>query len=196
MNRDNKKHEIIQPVTFLKEGEKFQQNPVYFMEKEVNGITRFAIVKTTEGGKYLRGNMLFYSLNGVSVYTEDTNVIFVNTENNTLFIRDYERVTNEISPVDPEHKQYIVLYTDLSYDSEGIEYPFRWEAVTGRTSVYDNIRANIEVIDIDKSLVLVETVAFKDCLTVREFMNYIKNGNLVEDDEDFDVNDYAGTDYI
>lgn len=183
---------IINPVTFVKPGEKYQQNPISKIENDINGITRFAILKTTENGKWLRGGMLFYELDGVSIYTEDTNIIFVNTDTKTMFVRDNERVLNEINPTDPEQKQYIILFTDLGYadtqDTE--EFPLRWESVTGRTQAYETIKANADVIDIDKSIVLAETVAIKDALSVREFTNYIKNSNIIDDDS-FDINDYA-----
>lgn len=185
---------IQQAIEFIKPGEKYQTSPIASIENSINGITRFAIMKTTQNGKWMRANMLFYELNGVSIYTEDTNVIFVNTETNTMFVRDNERVINEINPTNPEEKQYIILYTDLGYEETDEEFPLRWEAVTGRTTAYENIKANIDVIDINKSIVLAETVAVKDALSVREFMNYLKNSNLIDDDS-FDIDDYI-SEYI
>jgi hypothetical protein len=89
------------------------------------------------------------------------------------------------------------LYTDLGWDEAGNdeEFPLRWEAVTGRTEAYENIKNNAPVIDIDKSIVLVENVALKDSLSVRDFMNYIKNSEIIVD-ESFDINDYAGAEYM
>ena len=183
------------PINFLKKNENYQVSPISKIENDINGITRFAILKTTDHGKWLRGNMLFYELDGVSVYTESTNIIFVNLETKTMFIRDNDRVANEISPTDPEEKQYIILYTDLGYENADEEFPLRWEAVSGRTNAYENIKINAPIIDIDKSLVLVETVAFKDSLTVRQFVEYLKNANII-DDSTFDINDYSGSDYL
>ncbi len=191
---DNKK-KVVSPVEFLKPGEQYQQSPISKIENDINGITRFAILKTTDHGKWLRGNMLYYEMNGVSIYTEDTNIIFVNTEAKTMFIRDNSKVEAEINPVSPEEKQYIILYIDIGYENADEEFPLRWESVVGRTSAYENIKANVEVIDPDKSLVLAETVPLKDALTVREFMNYLKNSGLIIDDY-FDINDYSGDEYI
>lgn len=187
---------VQSPVRFLNKGEQYQVQPLSKIENDINGITRFAILKTTDHGKWLRGNMLFYELNGVSIYTEPTNIIFVNLETNTMFIRDNDKVANEINPANPEEKQYIILYTDLGYEEEDMDnsFPLRWEAVTGRTMAYESIKANAEVIDIDKSIVLAETVAMKDALTVREFVNYLKNSDII-DDELFDINDYS-SEYI
>lgn len=190
-------NKIKKPISFVKPGEKWQSDAINYIEKDVNGVTRFAITRNTHNGKYLRGNMLFYSLNGVEIYTESTNVIFVDTVNNVLFIRDHERVINEITPKDPEEKQYIILYSDLGYENarEDDEFPFRWEAVTGRTMAYEHVKINAPIIDVDKSIVIVETVAVKDALSVREFMNYIKNSDIVKD-ESFDINDFSGSEYI
>lgn len=184
-----------QMVSFVEQGQDYQTSAISYIEKDINGVDKFAILKTTEGGKYMRGDSLFYSLNGVEIYTEATNVIFVDLKNNVLFIKEYEKVLKEITPDDPEQRQYIMLYTDLGYENNYEEFPLRWEAVSGRTQAYENIKINAPVIDIDKSLVLVETVAFKDSLTVRQFIDYLKNGNIIED-ESFDINDFSGSDYI
>lgn len=190
MFNDENNKKVQSPINFLKKNEKYQVSPISKIENDINGVTRFAILKTTDHGKWLRGNMLFYELNGVSIFTESTNIIFVNLETNTMFIRDNDRVVNEINPTNPENKQYIILYTDLGYENSEDEFPFRWEAVAGRTMAYESIKANVEVIDIDKSIVLAETVPLKDALTVREFANYLKNSNLIDDDG-FDINDYS-----
>lgn len=186
---NNKK--VVSPISFSKN---FRENPISFMQKDINKELNFAILKTTDGGKYVRGNMLFYSLNGVEVYTDMNNIIFVDVENNTMFIREYEKVINEINPEDPELKQYIVLYTDLGYDEDD-SIPLRWEAVQGRTKAYENIKINAPAIDIDRSLVLVETVAFKDALSVRDFVQYIKNADMVEEDG-FDIDSFIGSEYM
>jgi hypothetical protein len=190
------KKERIKPFEFIKPGEKFQLDAINWIEKDINGTTRFAITKLTAGGKFMRGGKLFFELNGVQIYTEDTNVIFVDTNNNTIFIKDYEKVQKEINPDNPEERQYILLYTDLGYESAGNEeeFPLRWEAVSGRTAAYDNIKLNASVIDIDKSLVLVESVPFKDSLTVRQFAEYLKNSDIIQDTT-FDINDYSSSEY-
>lgn len=189
---NDKEKKIKSPISFVNPGE-HQTSPISYIEKDINGVDKFAILKTTEGGKYMRGNTLYYNLNGVEIYTEATNIIFVDLKNNTVFIREYEKVLKEINPDDPEQRQYILLYSDLT--DEDSEEACRWEAVSGRTQAYENIKINAPVIDIDKSLVLVETVAFKDSLTVRQFIDYMKNGGFIKD-ESFDINDFSGSDYI
>lgn len=195
-NKD-KDEEYRSPLIFHEPGEDFSFSPISYIEQDVNSETKYAINKLTYGGKYVRGGMLFFSFNGVEIYTDIDNVIFVNENNKTLFIRESNKLEGTITPKDAENKQYIMLYTDLGYDKAGNpeEFPLRWEAVLGRRDAYDNIKNNAPVIDIDKSLVLVETVPFKDAMTVREFMNYLKNSNIINE-EDFDINDYTGADYI
>lgn len=183
------KKPIKQAIEFVEKGS--VESPISTINREINGDTNFAITKLTENGKYIRGNLLFYSLNGVEVYTEANNIIFVDLVNNVLFIREYEKMIQDISPEDPEQKQYIILYTDISSDeSEEERIPLRWEAYTGRTNTYEAIKVNAPIIDIDKSIVVVESVALKDCLSVREFVEYLKNANLTGKD-DFDINDYS-----
>lgn len=183
------KKPIKQAIEFVEKGS--VESPISTINREINGDTNFAITKLTENGKYIRGNLLFYSLNGVEVYTEANNIIFVDLVNNVLFIREYEKMIQDISPEDPEQKQYIILYTDISSDeSEEERIPLRWEAYTGRMNTYEAIKVNAPIIDIDKSIVVVESVALKDCLSVREFVEYLKNANLTEKD-DFDINNYS-----
>ena len=178
--------EVIQPISFLEDGEEYTRKPVGFMEKEVNGKKAYAITSKTANGKYMRGNMLFFSLNGVEIYTDPNNIIFVDETNKTLFIRENSRIMNSINVSDPEQKQYIILYTDFGEDEDNI---YRWEALQGRTAAYESIKSNAPVIDIEKSLVLVDGIKVGEALNVREFCDYLKNSNII-DDESFDIHDY------
>lgn len=194
---NSKEKEIIPVVSFTEDNEKWQHSPINFMENDINGTTRFAITKLTDNGKWMRGELLYYSLNGVEIYTDPNNIIFVDTNNKTMFIREYDKVLKEINPDNPEQREYVLLYTDLGYDEDEItneEFPLRWEAVVGRKQAYENIKVNAPVIDIDRSLVLVESVTLKDSLTVRQFMEYLKNSDIINE-ESFDINDYVGGDY-
>ena len=187
------KSKPISPIEFT---DKVAENPIAFIEQDINSATSFAILRTTEGGKYMRGNTLFFSLNGVEVYTDPNNIIFVDTENRTLFIKEYSKVISEIAPEDPQQKQYIILYTDLGYEDGAQEFTLRWEAVQGRTNCYQAIKANAAVIDIDKSIVLVESVAVKDSLSVRQFVKYVQNADMVDKYDGFDIDNFSGSDYI
>lgn len=194
-NKD--KDDLISPITFHDPGEEVLSSPITFIDKDINTSTRYAITRLTNNGSFVRGNLLYFSFNGVEIYTEIDNIIFVNEDNNTLFIKENNRIQAELNPTNPENRQYIILYTDLGWNDtcNDNEFPLRWEAVIGRTEAYENIKNNAPVIDIDKSIVLVENVALKDSLSVRDFMNYIKNSDIIVD-ESFDINDYSGADYI
>lgn len=174
------------------------RSPILFEGQHINSKENFAILKTTEGGKYVRGNMLFYKFNGVEIYTDLNNIILVDVANMTLTIRKASEALNELAPVSPEQKQYIVLYVDMGYDESSEEIPLRWESYIGRHNVYQNLLVNLPILDIDRSKVLVDNVPLKDSLSVRKFLEYLKNANIVPDD-DFDLDDsyeYEGEDYI
>lgn len=170
-------------------------NPFYNVESESNGPDRFAILKTTDNGKYIRGNMLFYKYKGIEIYTEINNAIFVDTINDTISVKDYGKTLEEINPTDPENKQYVlIIVSDEDAEDDGLNM-YTWDAMIGRTTMYKYIVDNIEskYMDPDKSIVLTDNVALKDALTVTQFVNYLKNGNLVPED-DFNIDDYRSGD--
>lgn len=158
-------------------------------EEEINSEDAFAILATTENGKWVIGNRLFYTLNGVTVFTELENVIFVNKTMKTMFVKKYEQVQQQINPTDPESREYILLYTEIEYTEAENELPLRWEAVVGRKQAYEAAKINAPLIDLDKSLVIVENVPVDKALTVREFIEYMHNAGYVNDD--FDITDFV-----
>ena len=188
-NNDN------EPRSPFIESNKDSRSPFTKFTNEINGTTKFAITKDTENGRYNAAGMLYYKLNGVEIYTELNNIIFVDTIANTLVIKEYANVSANVNPSSPEEKQYIVLYTDLGYESDQEDFPLRWESYIGRKDTYESIKANLSVVDIDKSLVLVDTVPVKDALTVREFIKYLQNAEYV-DKEEIDIDDFIGSNYI
>ena len=194
MSLFGKKINEDQPKSPFIETNKNTTSPFNNITNNINGTTRFAITKDTENGKYNAAGMLYYKLNGVEIYTELNNIIFVDTNANTLVIKEYANVSANINPSSAEEKQYIVLYTDLGYESDQEEFPLRWESYIGRNDTYESIKANLSVIDIDKSLVLVDTVPVKDALTIREFIKYLQNAEYV-DKEEIDIDDFIGSYY-
>ena len=76
-------------------------------------------------------------------------------------VKNYDRVTEQIKPKDPEERQYIIMYTSTN-DPDGEEV-HKWEAMQGRMQTYEWIKENIEDLGIDpeNSYVLVETVPYK-----------------------------------
>ena len=162
-------------------------NPFYNIESESNGPDRYAILKTTDNGRYIRGNMLFYKYKGIEIYTEINNAIFVDTINDTITIKDYGKTLEEINPTNPEERQYLIIVVS----DEDADDMYTWDAMIGRTTMYNYIVNNIDIkyMDPDKSIVLTDNVALKDALSVTQFVNYLKNGNLVPED-DFNIDEY------
>lgn len=180
---------IIKPIRFLNDKQKSNGiNPFYIVEDHPNDEYRFAILSTTENGKYVRGGMLYFNYNGIDIYTDIDNAIFVDLHQKSIYIKEYKKVKEEITPVDPEQRQYILMIT--SYEED--ENMYTWEAITGRTNTYYWLTDNIEnrAIDPEKSFVLTENVPFKDALTIANFIRYVKNAELVEPDG-FDIEEYV-----
>lgn len=184
-------NKIIQAVVF---DENWRQKAVRRLE-EVNSEDCFAITKLTEGGKFVRGEYLFYNMKGIEIYTDINNIIFVDLNNNTLFIKEFAKVEKTIQQKDPKDRQYIILYTDLGFTDDYKEFPLRWESYTGRDTAYESLKNSLPVIDIDKSIVLTDNVPLKDAITVREFIEHLQNAGYV-DPEEINLDDYSSSDYI
>ena len=165
------------------EGEFKGISPIANIESEIDGEDRYAISSLSDGGKHVINGFLYFQFNGVEIYTDKNNIIFVDAVNKRLFIREYNKVSAGVNPSNPETKQYIILYTDIGGDESDSSIPFRWEACQGRLNAYEYIKANAPIIDIDKSIIVVEDVPIKDCFTVRQFIKHLKNfGNLFNND--------------
>lgn len=190
------KNNLEKPIIFHKDGQAPLTKPIYSLDQEVNGPDHFAITALTDNGKFLVGGMLFYEFKGIQIYTEKNNIIFINQKDNKVFIRDDSKIGKNLNVIDPEQKQYIILYTDAGDEESDAEFVYRWEACIGRTTAYDYIKTNAPIIDIDKSIVLVEDVAFNEALTVRQFVNFLKNSNMVDEYDGFDISEYYGSDEI
>ena len=195
MNQDNiskyDSNKVIKPLIF---DEDWREKALVKLE-EVNNEDCFAISKLTAGGKFVRGEHLFYKMRGVEVYTDINNIIFVDLHNNTLFIKDFEKIEKNINTKDPEERQYIILYTDLGFKDDYKEFPLRWEAYTGRTATYESIKVNLPVVDIDKSIILTDNVPLKDAISIRNFIEHLQNAGFV-DPEEIDLDDYSSDEYI
>lgn len=193
---DSDNENLEKPFIVHENGQAPLTKPIYIADQEVNGPDQFAITALTDNGKFLVGDMLFYEYKGVQIYTEKNNIIFVNKLSNKIFIRDDSKIGKVLNTIDPEQKQYIILYTDAGDEESDSEFVYRWEACIGRSTAYDYIKTNAPIIDIDKSIVLVEDVAFNDALTVRQFVNFLKNSDMVDIYDGFNIEDYYGSDEI
>ncbi len=193
MNNDVSKYDsnkIIKPLIF---DDNWREKAIKRLE-EVNNEDCFAITKLTAGGKFVRGEHLFYKMRDIEIYTDIDNIIFVDLRNNTLFIREFSKVEKSINNKDPKNRQYIILYTDLGFNDDFKEFPLRWESFTGREAAYEGVKVNLPVIDIDKSIVLTDNVPLKDAITVRDFIDHLQNAGYVDDE--IDLSEYSSSDYI
>lgn len=121
---------------------------------------------------------------------DDYNAYAIVSYTKDVDIDKYDKDIKELTPNSPEEKQYIVLYTDLGYEESEESFPLRWEAQQGRTNIYECIRSNIGVIDLDKSIVCVDSVPLKDSLTVREFVSYVNNAGYIDEEDQIDLEMY------
>ena len=83
---------IIQPIKFVDPKQDIKINPFFIMEDHPNDKYRFAILSSTENGKYVKGGMLAFNFNGVEIYTELNNAIFVDMINKTFKRRKCKNV--------------------------------------------------------------------------------------------------------
>lgn len=164
-------------------------DPLIMIEDHPNDDDHFAILKTTENGKYVHAGLLQFDFMGINITTEINNVIFVDRTRKAIFIKNYDKVTEEIKPVDPETRQYIIMYTGCDEYGDDIH---KWEAMQGRKQTYEWIQDNIDDLEIDpeNSYVLVETVPYKDALTITQFVKYLQNAGLVDESDSFDIDNY------
>ena len=182
---------LKKPIIFHES--EYKLNPLQPFDRLINGKNKFAITATTGNGKYVRDGFLFYNLNGVEIYAPLNSILMINTADNTVFIQPDKNLVGSISPSDPELIEYVILYTDIGYESE--DEPFRWVKVQGRNNAYQSIKDNATMINVDAAFILADSVTLRDALSIREFCEYLRNAGVI-DSEEFDINDYAGNDYI
>ena len=178
-------------IHFLTDNERTNGTKALFVQSEcINDEHRFAINRMTDGGKYIKGGKLCFTLNKVEIYADIDDIMFIDTTNLIVNISKSKGTMEVTDPEDPEKRQYILLLYLLN-ESDDRDDNYIWASMDGRTNTYNYIKDNIEVLEIDpdKSIVLTENVPYKDALTITEFVKYIQNG-LVDNDDEFDIDEY------
>jgi hypothetical protein len=184
----------VNPLSFGQEAKK-AQSPFIFFKEQTNDPDTFAIMASTDGGKYVKGGMLYYKLNGVEIFADLDCIIYVNKIENSFTVQK-NKVSDTVTPVNAEQQQYVILLYPINDE----EYDPIWCSVVGRENAYDIIKSEFpsESYDPDLSFVLVGNVKLDDALSVTEFVNYLKNSNLIPEDdfyiENYKVGDYNGED--
>lgn len=160
---------------------------ISFTNDNINDIDHFVINRLTDNGAYVKAGMLYFRFNGVDIFTDVNHSIFVNKKNNSIVVQPANNLKNIEDTTDPELRQYIILIYGTDEDLE----TYRWESMTGRSIMYEYIKNNIDSIDPDNSIILTENVAVKDAFTVSQFVKYLQNSNLIEDEDYFDIDLYS-----
>lgn len=186
MNVNHDPHPI-NPIIMGKEGKKNVISPIIFLDKESNSDVNFAITKLTDNGKYLYGSMLYYKMFDVEIFADKEDTIYVNLSSKTYIVK--HNVSNQsVAPANPDTQQYVVLLYPFSEDDGDC----CWKSIEGRENCYELIKEQISsyMYDPNKSIVLTGSVGLNESLTVTEFINYLKNSDIIQDDE-FDINMYC-----
>lgn len=183
-NRIDPDNQPIKPFQYVDKN--YKEKPFSYIDNDINSSSKFVITRLTDNGAYVKGGMLYFRLNGVDIFAELDEAIYVNKENNSITIKKSKMDNLDDSTIPPEERQYIILQYDYSGDEDG----YSWNSMTGRTITYEYIKANIDLFNPDESIVLTDNVPIKDALTVTQFVKYLKNANLVPED-DFDIDIYS-----
>jgi hypothetical protein len=181
----------VNPLSFGDDAKK-AQSPFVFFKENTNDPDTFAIMASTDGGKYVKGGMLYYKLNDVEIFADVDCVIYVNKIENSYTVQK-NNISQSVTPKNAEEQQYVILLYPVD---GGEENNFTWSSVIGRQNAYEIIKSEFpsEAWDPDKSFVLVGNVKLDDALSVTEFVNYLKNSNLIPEDEFF-IENYKIGDY-
>ncbi len=90
---------------------------------------------------------------------------------------------------DPDTVTYLLL---LKIKTDTDEDVYSWHCVTGRQAAYDYLKELVEnvAVDTDYSYIMSDTATINKAITIRVFMKNVKEGGMVTDFSDFDVDSY------
>jgi len=176
----------VNPFIFLNDQPKKAESPLIFLDKESNSQDVFAITKTTDNGKYVKGGMLYYKMFNVEIFADIDATIYVNLIEKSYTVK-LNKSNNSVAPANAETQQYVIMLTPVDDEEE-----FIWRSIEGRQNCYELIKQELSgyLYDPDKSFILTGAVSLNDCLSIVEFVNYLKNGNFDFADDDFDITMY------
>ncbi len=176
----------INPFIFLDDQPKKAESPLIFLDKESNSQDVFAITKTTDNGRYVKGGMLYYKMFDVEIFADLEATIYVNLIEKSYTVK-LNKSNNSVAPTNAETQQYVIMFSPIDEEEEYI-----WKSIEGRQNCYELIKQEMVgyLYDPDKCFVLTGAVSLNDCLSVTEFVNYLKNGNFDFADDDFEISLY------
>ena len=124
---------------------------------------------------------LFVEFNGSKIFTDINNIILINKSDNTIQIINHKELSA------PEEREYLIL---LKYPDNFDDESCRYISILGRQETFDHIKLIASEIDVNESIILAETTALKDSISVYEFMKQMIDKELVENNDGFDIDDY------
>lgn len=87
----------------------------------------------------------------------------------------------------PEDRQYLIcIRTKVDSGTEDF-----WDIVIGRTEAYEYIKSNIDLIDLERSFILVETLPLDKRQSIYAFMKHVEEFYS----DNFDIEDYIKGDW-
>ena len=94
-----------------------------------------------------------------------------------------------------DNKWILILYDISKNHYVGLpvyneEQENTYQGFVGRQTVFDYIKSIADEIDLDKSLILTETVQYKDAINIYDFMKECIISGSVQNDDGFDIDDY------
>ena len=168
----------INPIHQYAPGEKI--NPIRHVMEQTP--TQTIITKKNIGN--VRGNMIYTRLGGYDIYAPLDSVISIDSEQRNVFIFDKE--DNTTSPAN--ERQYLLLF--VSQDESEID-DFMWIMTYGRQEAFNQIVELADVMNLQESLILAETVRLKGAISMYSFVKQCIDKEVVENPTGFDYTDYS-----
>ena len=104
-------------------------------------------------------------------------------KNDTLWM---QAATFDVTKKAPEYRRYLVLVWFM----DNAEQENTFIIAEGRSNTYFAIKEIIDIIDLEKSVVMLEgNKALVDQITVLQFLRHIRDEELVEDDTAYIIDD-------
>lgn len=166
---------MIEPIKFTKDWEK---KPIYFMGQDNPN----EIVITKNDKQYVVGNQLYFKYKDINIYADLDSLIYINTKTDIIQIKKYK----ELTP--PNNREYLVLL--VYYDEQ---LPNTFQGIIGRQETFDFIKSIAEEINMEESLILTETVEYRNAINIYDFMKECIMNKTVNNDDGFDIDEYIIT---
>ena len=162
------------PISF---SDNWKKDGIYFLG---DGNNTGEIVITKNDKAYVRGEQLYFKYKDTHIYADLDSIIYINTKTDIIQIKKYK----ELTPAD--QREYLVL---LHYYDEEITNTY--QGFIGRQTVFDYLKSIAEEIDLEQSLILTETVEYRNAINVYDFMKECILNETVNNDDGFDIEEYV-----